>query len=47
MVARVHHLVDPGDVVLVKGSKGSKVNLVVDAILKLGQADGERERGTG
>jgi len=30
------HLVDPGDVVLVKGSKGSKVSLVVDAIRKLG-----------
>ncbi len=30
-------LVDSGDVVLVKGSKGSKVSLVVDAIRKLGQ----------
>ena len=29
-------LVDAGDVVLVKGSKGSKVSLVVDAIRKLG-----------
>jgi UDP-N-acetylmuramoyl-tripeptide--D-alanyl-D-alanine ligase len=29
-------LVDAGDVVLVKGSKGSKVSLVVDALRKLG-----------
>lgn len=29
----------PGDVVLVKGSKGSKVSVVVDALRKLGQAD--------
>ena len=29
-------LVDAGDVVLVKGSKGSKVSLLVDAIRKLG-----------
>lgn len=29
-------LVDAGDVVLVKGSKGSKISLVVDAIRKLG-----------
>ncbi|PZX04743.1 UDP-N-acetylmuramoyl-tripeptide--D-alanyl-D-alanine ligase [Celeribacter halophilus] len=31
-------LVGPGDVVLVKGSKGSKVSLLVDEIRKLGQA---------
>ncbi len=31
------HLIDAGDVVLVKGSKGSKVSLVVDALRKLGQ----------
>jgi UDP-N-acetylmuramoyl-tripeptide--D-alanyl-D-alanine ligase len=35
---RVHRLVDAGDVVLVKGSKGSKVSRVVDAIRKLGHA---------
>jgi UDP-N-acetylmuramoyl-tripeptide--D-alanyl-D-alanine ligase len=29
-------LVDAGDVVLVKGSKGSKVSMIVDAIRKLG-----------
>ncbi len=33
---QVSRLVDAGDVVLVKGSKGSKVSLVVDAIRKLG-----------
>ena len=32
-------LVDGGDVVLVKGSKGSKISLVVDAIRKLGHPD--------
>ena len=31
-----HHLADAGDVILVKGSKGSKVSLVVDALRKLG-----------
>ena len=36
MVGQVTRLVDAGDVVLVKGSKGSKVSLVVDAIRKLG-----------
>lgn len=34
---RAPHLVDAGDVVLVKGSKGSRVSLVVDALRKLGQ----------
>lgn len=37
LAARAHHLADAGDVVLVKGSKGSKVSLVVDALRKLGQ----------
>jgi UDP-N-acetylmuramoyl-tripeptide--D-alanyl-D-alanine ligase len=36
LVPQVTRLVDAGDVVLVKGSKGSKVSLVVDAIRKLG-----------
>ncbi|MDU8943089.1 UDP-N-acetylmuramoyl-tripeptide--D-alanyl-D-alanine ligase [Ovoidimarina sediminis] len=36
LAAEAHHLVDAGDVVLVKGSKGSKVSLVVEAIRKLG-----------
>jgi UDP-N-acetylmuramoyl-tripeptide--D-alanyl-D-alanine ligase len=33
---QIRKLVDAGDVVLVKGSKGSKVSTVVDAIRKLG-----------
>lgn len=37
LAARVHRLLDAGDVVLVKGSKGSKASLVVEAIKKLGQ----------
>ncbi|AOZ69808.1 UDP-N-acetylmuramoyl-tripeptide--D-alanyl-D-alanine ligase [Rhodobacter xanthinilyticus] len=37
LAERARHLVDAGDVVLVKGSKGSKVSLVVDALKKLGQ----------
>ena len=36
LAAKASRLVDAGDVVLVKGSKGSKVALVVDAIRKLG-----------
>lgn len=45
MAARAHSLVDAGDVVMVKGSLGSRVSLVVDAIRKLGHplAD-DRER---
>jgi UDP-N-acetylmuramoyl-tripeptide--D-alanyl-D-alanine ligase len=35
----------PGDVVLVKGSKGIKVSLVVDALRKLGQAAADHRRG--
>ncbi|KEP69556.1 UDP-N-acetylmuramoyl-tripeptide--D-alanyl-D-alanine ligase [Thioclava dalianensis] len=37
LAERARHLVDPGDVVMVKGSKGSKVSLVVAALLKLRQ----------
>ena len=36
LTSRVTQMVDAGDVVLVKGSKGSKVSLIVDAIRKLG-----------
>ncbi|TCP43139.1 UDP-N-acetylmuramoyl-tripeptide--D-alanyl-D-alanine ligase [Rhodovulum marinum] len=38
LAAKVHGLVDAGDVVLVKGSKGSRVSVVVDALRKLGQS---------
>ncbi len=34
---RAHELVAPGDVVLVKGSKGSRVSVVADAIRRLGE----------
>ncbi len=37
LAREAHHLVDAGDVVLVKGSKGSRVSLVAEAIRKLGQ----------
>jgi UDP-N-acetylmuramoyl-tripeptide--D-alanyl-D-alanine ligase len=37
LVAQARHLVDAGDIVLVKGSKGIKVSAVVDALRKLGQ----------
>ena len=43
--AAAHALVDAGDVVLVKGSKGSKVSLVVDALRKLGHPQARDEQG--
>ena len=36
LAKQAHTLVDAGDIVLVKGSKGSKVSLVVEALKKLG-----------
>ncbi|MBI1493416.1 UDP-N-acetylmuramoyl-tripeptide--D-alanyl-D-alanine ligase [Halocynthiibacter styelae] len=36
LTSRVHNLLRPGDAVLVKGSKGIKVSLVVDALRRLG-----------
>ncbi len=44
MVALVRKLVHPGDIVLVKGSKGSKVSLVVDAIRKMGHPAPTQQR---
>ncbi|MBB5515349.1 UDP-N-acetylmuramoyl-tripeptide--D-alanyl-D-alanine ligase [Rubricella aquisinus] len=38
LASRAGRLLDAGDVVLVKGSKGSKASRIVDAMLKLGQA---------
>lgn len=38
LLPRARSLVDAGDVVLVKGSKGIKVSLVVDALRKLGHS---------
>ena len=42
LAGRVHRLLRPGDVVLVKGSKGSRVALVVDAIMKPGHCGASR-----
>ncbi len=39
LAAQASRLVDAGDVVLVKGSKGSQISLVVDAIRKLGHPE--------
>lgn len=41
LAVQATRLVDAGDVVLVKGSKGSKISLVVDAIRKLGHPDSQ------
>ena len=38
MAARAGRLLDAGDIALVKGSNGSRVSLVVDAIKKMGEA---------
>jgi UDP-N-acetylmuramoyl-tripeptide--D-alanyl-D-alanine ligase len=46
LAARARGLVDAGDIVLVKGSKGSKVSLVVDGLRKLGQAVAPKNEGT-
>jgi UDP-N-acetylmuramoyl-tripeptide--D-alanyl-D-alanine ligase len=37
LAPRIRSLIDAGDILLVKGSKGSKVSLVVDALRKMGQ----------
>ena len=43
---RARHLVDAGDIVLVKGSKGSKVSLIVDVLRKLRQGLPAPHQGT-
>ncbi|MBE2275225.1 MAG: UDP-N-acetylmuramoyl-tripeptide--D-alanyl-D-alanine ligase [Rhodobacteraceae bacterium] len=43
LAARARSLFDAGDILLVKGSKGIKVSLVVDALRKLGQAAAKPE----
>lgn len=45
LVPDAPRLVDAGDVVLVKGSKGSKVSLLVDAIRKLGHRRPQEDEG--
>jgi len=45
MVAALPPTLAPGDVLLIKGSKGIKVSRVVDALRKLGQAAVEHRRG--
>ncbi|GGW37530.1 UDP-N-acetylmuramoyl-tripeptide--D-alanyl-D-alanine ligase [Gemmobacter lanyuensis] len=45
LLPRAGALVDAGDVVLVKGSKGIKVSLIVDALRKLGQASPQQDKG--
>lgn len=46
LAAEARSLFDAGDIVLVKGSKGSKVSLVVDALRRLGQGVAPDHRGT-
>ncbi|PQV59129.1 UDP-N-acetylmuramoyl-tripeptide--D-alanyl-D-alanine ligase [Defluviimonas denitrificans] len=46
MAEAAHHIADAGDVVLIKGSKGSKVSIVVDALKKLGQPGAGAVQGT-
>ena len=45
LAARASDLVAPGDIVLVKGSKGSKISTVVDALRKSGQTPQPVTRG--
>jgi len=43
LALRVRTMLDAGDVLLVKGSKGSKVSLIVDALRKMGQGPQPKE----
>ena len=46
MAAKAGRLVDAGDIALVKGSNGSRVSLVVEAIKRLGEARPSETRPT-
>lgn len=46
LAGQVHRLVDAGDIVLVKGSLGSRVGLIVDALRKLGHRPSNTAQGT-
>jgi UDP-N-acetylmuramoyl-tripeptide--D-alanyl-D-alanine ligase len=43
LASRARGLIDAGDILLVKGSKGSKVSLIVDVLRKMGQAATPKE----
>lgn len=43
LAPRARNLIDAGDILLVKGSKGIKVSLVVDVLRKMGQAASPKE----
>jgi len=45
LVPRTRSLFDAGDIILVKGSKGAKVSLVVDGLRKMGQAAPQETKG--
>lgn len=46
LAPRAHRLFDAGDIVLVKGSKGSRVWLIVDALRKLGHGHADQDEGS-
>ncbi|MFV2002560.1 MAG: UDP-N-acetylmuramoyl-tripeptide--D-alanyl-D-alanine ligase, partial [Paracoccaceae bacterium] len=46
MAAQAHHLVDAGDVIMLKGSQGARIGLVVDAIRKLGHPVTQENEGS-
>lgn len=43
LAPRARHLLDAGDILLVKGSKGAKVSLVVDALRRMGHRTARKE----
>jgi UDP-N-acetylmuramoyl-tripeptide--D-alanyl-D-alanine ligase len=43
LAPRARNLIDAGDILLVKGSKGAKVSLIVDALRKMGQGTQPKE----